>query len=921
MSDTPTIPEGFTVDGGEPSAKHTAPAIPEGFSLEATSNTPAVGQEPGIGMYMADQFRAGAAGVVGLAGLPVSAVNQVLQAADIGYNKLTGAQGRHVSSEHPVGGVEHMTKIGESAFAVQHWAQPKDPISGGYSKSSQYLGTLANFAGAMIVPGAATTAVAERKLATATAEAIGTFNAATLSVEGKGWGKNMAHYYGLNEEQGAAIGEAVGGLLSTGPTTFANKYLQASKVVESTLAKNSAYGFSADAQKASANSLLQKDINKSMEAAPQSVANLQRSLELSKKIPEWKPTLAQMTGAPGLIAIHKEVANKSAESLARAAAADMRNLEAITAYKERTFPKASAESGVIGATDPARARLSAQKSVMGMDAEKATADLRRLGASFQRTADNQVIGDQLREKYWEARDTAKGALNSQLQGVYRHAKAIGLQEDVSDIREAVKKIVNSDRQTFQNLPPLFSKVLNEFPEGKAGELTREAVTKAGATKPVYRTTTSQGVEGKSTANFEELHSLYKQANKDWADAIMAGDSTKAHYMDMIKQQLQAKVSKYSDPKYGQFADKFKEFNSNYAKYAQVFNEGAGGALRKRTRNGLSTDSEDIVKGFLQTADKKKGIQDFFNIYGTDEKAVGLLEEGILDSFSKQAMRTGEFNPKAAQAWMHKHGTAMGELPEMKAALMNTTEVSGMLVNRRLQAVKQRQVLDRTEIAKISKSAQPDKVIEDALRNPNKMKGLVVGAITEDGKKAVSRGLVDAIAARPDSYQYLLAHQDTLQPIFEKLGKGHWQNVKDIAEMGEIASRVKAPTQVELAKMADPVEQATGTSAKGLLSRFMNMNRALGLKPEYVVADVGGRYFFKTRNEELGRLREAAMFDPEVGQVLAKIAKQGGEPTKAQLIDLQRVCFNAGVVGTVEAVQRKGERERERAVIGLPTSPQ
>ena len=92
---------------------------------------------------------------------------------------------------------------------------------------------------------------------------------------------------------------------------------------------------------------------------------------------------------------------------------------------------------------------------------------------------------------------------------------------------------------------------------------------------------------------------------------------------------------------------------------------------------------------------------------------------------------------------------------------------------------------------------------------------------------------------------------------------------------------------------------------------MNMNRALGLKPEYVVADVGGRYFFKTRNEELGRLREAAMFDPEVGQVLAKIAKQGGEPTKAQLIDLQRVCFNAGVVGTVEAVQRKGEQERER----------
>lgn len=937
MSDQ--LPEGFVLQtpeaatprngAGEGTAPATSAAsdggaLPPGFEV----STP---ESPSALPYMADRFKQGFSDFAGLPGLVVD----VLKARPEGWNpeqsamesiglggvreKVRGALGMKPGEGLPSLGAT-ITKGWEQLLGVKKVAPPRDSF-GGVSKSTEYLGKVAEFLGANVIPGGSAVAAAERKLATAIVSALGVTAAGTSAVEGKEFAERHGPSFGVSTERAGQIGELVGGVAGPGFIGLAAQaLLKGGSMMQSAAKAHDISGFSKEAQHAAANGLLARELEQGLKHAPQSAANLARSLELSEKVPGWAPTLAQASNAPAIVAMQREVAKKSGEALAKAASADERNLRAIASFKEKSFPTAKVAPTASGRvapdplTDPARIKLSVNQSVIQMEVDRNARELRQLTDNYRRTADNEVIGNQLRTKYWEARQTAKGLTDAKLGQVYATASRLGIREDLTDVRDSINKIVTSDRQTFQDMPPLFAKVLQEYPAGTAMKIERVATTKAGAVRPTFRTVTTPATAGKSETSFEELHSLYKQANKDWADATAAGNPTKAHYMAMIRDQLQEKVNKYTGQQYGELATKFQDFNQSYAKYATTFREGAGGEIGKRTRAGLATDSEDIVsKVILKAGDKKKGVQDFFAVYGTDESAARLLDDGIMDNFAKVAIRNGSFDPKAAAGWLKKHETAMKELPGLRARLETEQALGNKLVNRQLMLQKQRQVLDRTVVAKIAKGTiQPDKLIEQAIADPKVMKGLLVGAITPESKMAVARAVADSVAGRPNSFEFLMANEKALKPVMERLGQGHWGNLKAIAEMEQIAGRVKAPTHVELSKLQDLGEQTIGTSVKGMFSRLRNMDKPMGVSKEYMVLDVGGRWFYKTRSEELGRLREAAMFDPDTARLLATLGRRAGAPTKSQLLDLQRLSFNAGAVSVSAGAEseREGKRKKE-----------
>lgn len=853
--------------------------------------------------YVADKFKQGAANLLGLAGAPVSLIATGAEILDKGVRKALSNErspkgmAETMAGKEYLGGMPQVTRGWENLLGVQKVKAPKTD-AGGDSKANEYLGTIAEFLGGSFFPGAGATAMASRKLMTATTIALGTAASATTAVEGKEIGGRLAPSFGLTKEEGEQIGFGVGSL--AGPKMIglaAQGIAKGMNAGKSQLAANDIQlSRSPEAQKAMANNLLRQDIANALEHAPESEANVLRAMELKKKVDGFSPNLAQMTGAPGLEAMYKEVANKSPAALAKAADAEARNLASIQNYKEKVFPVTGQD-----VTNPARVKLSADRVVADFALQRASEDLSKLTDKFRRTADNEAIGNELRSMYWTARQQVKGQVDSQLGDVYKTAQKFNIRDDMTDVRDAVKKIVTADRTTFQDMPPTFSKILSEYPEGTAPVVTRVPVVKAGAKTPTYRTETKPGVAEKSDASFEELHSLYKQANKDWADATAAGNNTKAFYMKAIRDQLQAKVNAYAADGYGELAQKFNDYNRNYAKYATTFREGAGGEIGKRTRQGIATDAEDIVsKVILQAGDKKKGVQDFFEVYGGDPRAAELLHDGILDNFSKAAVKNGTLNPQAARSWMARHNTALGELPELKKALENTTTKSQTLVDRRLVLQKQREVLDRTVLAKIARSDQPEKLVQEALVDPKKMKALLVGAQTEESKQAIARAIADSVLKQPHSFDYLLAHEASLKPVMNKLGAGHWDNLKDIAEMEKISARTKAPTAVELAKLQDIGEKTIGTSVKGMFSRLRNLDKPMGVSKEYMVLDVGGRFFYKIRSEELARLRESAMFDPEAAHLLAKLGKQNSY-TRKDLLDLQRISFNAGANSVAQEV--------------------
>jgi hypothetical protein len=862
--------------------------------LDAPSPSPGSPKAPeSAAAFAIDKFKQGTANFLGLAGAPVSLMATA-----------TEVLGITPKGQKPVGGMAQVTRGWEELLGVKKLQAPKD-IYGGDSKSNEYIGTISEFMGGSIVPGAGAVAGATRKLATAVISTLGTVASGASAVEGKEVGERLAPTFGLKPEIGGQIGSNLASLAGPKMIGLAGQsILKSVNIAGEQLAKAGVTGSSAEAQKAAANSILMKEITTSLSHAPQSEANVARAIELKKKVDNFSPNLAQMTGAPGLVATYKEVANKSPEALAKASQAEQRNLTAIATYKEKVFPK-SGQS----VTDPARIKLSSDATVLDFTLDRAKRELRSLTDQFRRTVDNEAVGKQLREKYWSARSTAKIGVDIDLANVYGTARKYNITEDMTDMRDAVNKIVSADRTTFQDMPPTFAKILQEYPAGTAATVARKAITPIGASKPLYRSITTPGTAGKSEASFEEVHSLYKQANKDWADATAAGNSSKAFYMKAVKDQLEQKVAKYNSPQYGELASKFTTYNKRYSDYAHTFREGAGGEIAKRTRSGIATDAEDIVsKVILQAGDKKRGVQDFFQVYGSDPSAAKLLHDGVMDNFSKAVIRSGTYNPAAGKAWLARHETAMNELPELKKLLGNSQKIGEELINRQLMAQAQRKVLDRTVLAKIARNEQPEALVQRAIADPKTMKGLLVGALTDDSKQAIARAIADSVGKMPNSFEFLKANAASLKPVMDRLGKNHWGNLNDIAEMEQISARTKAPTAIELQKLQDIGEQTIGTSVKGMFSRLRNLDKPMGVSKEYMVLDVGGRFFYKVRSEELARLREHAMFDADTAEVLAKLG-QKSVYTKKDLMDLQRISFGAGVNSIAQAVgeQRDGGR--------------
>jgi hypothetical protein len=217
------------------------------------------------------------------------------------------------------------------------------------------------------------------------------------------------------------------------------------------------------------------------------------------------------------------------------------------------------------------------------------------------------------------------------------------------------------------------------------------------------------------------------------------------------------------------------------------------------------------------------------------------------------MKGGVFNPKAAQGWLDAHHSALSELPETRRLFGNAQKMAEAFVDRKLELKHQRQVLDRSVLAKVAGNEQPELLVRHALQDPKIMRGLLEGAYTKESKDAIARSVVDVVLTSPDPYGLLVANKPALKPVMDQLGPNHWDNLMDIAEAQKISSRTRAPTEVELAKLQDVGEKYAGTSVKGMLSRalLVQQNR---LSVQYAVTDVTGRFIYKIRSEQLAKLR-------------------------------------------------------------------
>jgi len=929
-----SLPEGFTVDqpveakGGD---------LPEGFTVDAK---PTPKQPESAIPYMLDRMKQGAAGTLALPAFGTDLIQAGLDTALGGMEKLTrpaAALGEAMGVRKPLTdeqkaenkklltqlgnkpdqeniggykmakrGIEGLLRINDGGKNLEV-PMPKDQW-GGESKANEYLGSIAEFVGGSLIPGAGTVATAQRKLFTALAEFGGATAAGMGSVEGKELGEHLGPSLGLTKEQGGQIGEMFGSMFGPKGVQIASEGL-ARATQGSRLAAEKVKDFRDESKQTdAAKVLVQADINKALEANPTSKENIGRAAAVMKRMEGFQPNIAQQSDAPGLVAMTKEVSTKSPEAQSRAAAIDTRNRMAIDKFTEGAFPKQE-----VALNEGARAKYSVDSGILREQMKTTERQLTALSDQYQRSVDKGLIGEELRDLYWAKKEQTKAVLNRQVSQVYSTAERMGVREDMTDVRQAVERLRGADRETFQDMPGVFSKILQEFPEGT--KATQKAVMgKSG----IRRMETVPGTPGNTEANFETLHSLYKETNKQWMDLVAAGQVDKARKVNIVKDMLKQKVDKYNGPEFGQLGEQFRTFNQDYTQYSKTFKQGAGGTVGAYGKKGFKTDAEDLVdKAFLRTGDKAKGLEDFFAVYGRDERAAKLLHDGVTDSYSRAAVdANGDFNPKGAAVWMKAHARAMEELPELRAKLQATTDTAGALVDRKRELkVMQSKYDRRTVMAAAARAQDPNKLVEAGLTDPRIFKALLTSAMTPESRASLARGIVDMTAAKygDKSFEFLKDNEKTLKPVMDALGPKHWDNLMTIAEAEQIAGRSKAPTYVELSKAEDPIERLTGTTGKGWFSRIRGLNTPMGVSKGYAALDLGGKLALKLRTEEMARIREEALLNPEMSQVLADVARKAEGPKlpKGTLLDLKRLGFDAGIVVGSQALSREADRDTQR----------
>ena len=857
--------------------------------LTGQAKTEVKSAEP-LAPALLDRAKSGLAGTLSTPGLLGDMLMSPVRVVQHGLSKVTDS----VPPPDYLGYSKVWKGEMDNMLGVKNLPTPKNEY-GKESKANEYLMKGAEFLGAGLIPGVGVISAAENKLAAALVEAIGTAISTTGAVEGKELGRDLAQGAGVDPKRGEVIGEFLGSLTGPYAAAKASEISQkaASKAGSLVSDKTGITGVSKEAQEQAGKAMAIKQIRESLDAAPASRANLESAVDLQNKVPGFNPTLGQASGAPGVVAIEERIANTSPQSLAKSAERQAENSAAVNAFKSESFPESTVSPKA--AVDTKYSQIVKGQQAKLDSIEQSIADL----AAKQERFDVAESGVRLRQLRNEAANVSRGVKNAAYQDVYDAANKAGLKADVSDVRALIKDVAGSDEQAAQIMPSLYRDVVGATNKYKP----KEGPQILGA-DGIPLDKTNDAVE----VPFEALHSMEKRANADLSAAIASGDGNKAYLVGKVRDAISDKIKAFEGAQYGDVAQKLAIANQKNADYMRLFKEGLGGRIGPAARNkwGVVTNDEDVVRSLIMNPDNKRGMQEFLEIYGNNPEAHAQLRNGVLDMFTKAAVRDGQIKPALAETFMRQHKQQLDMVPALKAELEGVDKLNDTLLARRAEVMQQQKAIDKSVIAKIANTKDVDAVIKSALTNRKEMLVLVNQAKkSPEAINSLSRAVAEQVSAQKDPLKFLVDNELTLKPLLNKLDPNHYDNLKTLAKAEEMMTRTRVPEHVALEKLKDIGEQTVGTSGKGILSRLMNVHKGY-MSPEYAAADIGGRYIYKTKMEEANKIMEAAIYDPQMAKALLNMRKQDA---KTAINSLQNHAYAHGIrVGATSIVS---EQDREK----------
>lgn len=798
----------------------------------------------GTGAYVANRAKKGlVAGTLGMGGLVADVaemgardLSNELTNPETLFNRLIGGGRPPVEDPDPFDKTRKATEFGEGMLGV-------DTDMEAPTRGVARLGGIAEFAASGAIPGALVVRAAKHKIPALVAESMSSVGGGVGQEEFGPWGGVIG---GLGAP---AVGQAIyqGGARLLPHAGALKDFVQGSR---------------------SPSVMAGRDLTNALGASPESGMNLTRARDVATEVERlggqpFEPTLGQASSAPGVLAMEKRIASSTPEDLARHAERLSAQERAVSGAESAAFPKSGSVSGVVR---PKMSKI--EQALEGRLAVINDAET-RLAGQFP-DINQQRIGEALDDARIQAFTIARGVKNEKYQKVYKAADSAGIREDMSDVRDLARSL--KDENVFQNFPSVFKKVLDRY-DVKAGKPPTPSGILDEYGTPIPPT--PKPAESAKPASFEEFHSLWRETNTQLNVARRTGDADGEYYLGQVKSLLDQKISKYGKGEYGEVAQLFNEANDFFAnKYAKVFREGVGGRLDARGRYGELIKDEDTVKRFFTPT----GIDDFNQIFEKVPAAHEVLNNGVMGLFAQNAVRDGSVNPKLAQTWLRRHKDALDKLPDVRSKLSDAVQAEEAIIRARALTLQRQKNIDKTVVAQLAKSDNPDALIASAFDNPDQLRGLASLATDPKSRAAIARSVMTAlpdVAARKgvEPLQYMLDNADALRPLLNRLGADHEKNLRTIAAARGVMSRSPTPKTVAAPGITDELEKAIGTSRSSLTnmvrSVFMSRGRSGASGLGTIVA---ARFFNKRAFEAQESLTKAALYDQKIADDLAKALK-------------------------------------------------
>jgi len=751
----------------------------------------------------------------------------------------------------------------------------------------QWVETGARLGGNMIVPSGGVIAKAEKPVKAALAELLSGAGMTVGTEAGGELGKQAG-----NEGLGRMIGGGIGGFY---PSVAPTRLILGSKPVQKLGEKVVDYFRSPSDRINLANTVVGEDLRRYLGESPEYAANIKAAQNIG--IPGFEPNLAQASGASAIQNLTTSLETHDPVFQAANINAYKANKQKIVDFENTIFPKTE-----ISPKQSATDALQAQRQQISSRLADVNQQMDTLASQYQRQPTDQ-IGARLRELRNEQMALVRKTKDENYAEVSKAANASGAVTSRDDLVKTVQDIIKAEPNRFQgpNMPGVFGQILNFGKKENPSHAPLEELRIPTSAESVVNPTQGAG----KTMTFDELLSLRQRVNQEWNSARAGTDTTRTYFIGKLKDQINQKMEAFKDPQYGDLAAKLTNADKFYNEaYRIPFREGAGGRMPYSNRFGEVTPDEQVVSKLLFTPGTKKGVEDFYSMYGDHPEANSLLRKGILDEFAASVVKEGksgnlEINPKSVENFFNKYHETFSDprLADVKAQLSSTENAAKLLQQRRIQILQDKKDLATSTLAKIYKVENPNYLMDKAINSPSIMETLVNTAKTPEHKQALSYGIAEAIKRQPDPFQFMLDNQKTLQPVLDRINPGHFNNLKTIAYGSQILDRAKPTANVNIGKMKDPIEEALGTSGVSLLSRIRNIKLYGRISETYFISDLAMKKLLQLGQEQRIQVMKSALNDPKLAADLSAAMKGSKSPELKNRISNHLVSLGIRSVGS------------------------